>query len=178
MSQSITTTIIKQQENLWDFFTRKEEYSVQHLDQHGRFPFACSIYQEVLEPSVSEFLVTNGYHIEYPDDKQFAVCLTHDVDEIYPPVSHALRSSLRSLSEHDLTSFKKQVFWRWNGKEASPYWNFDQIMDLEEKYGARSSFYFLASDTDIRRFRYKIEDLENTLSHITDRGWEVGLHGS
>jgi len=50
-------------------------------------------------------------------------------------------------------------------------------MGLEEKYDARSSFYFLATDADIRRFRYNIEDLGGELGRIVDRGWEVGLHG-
>jgi peptidoglycan/xylan/chitin deacetylase (PgdA/CDA1 family) len=72
---------------------------------------------------------------------------------------------------------KGQLFWRYKGKENSPYWNFKEIMQLEEKYGAKSSFYFLAIDRDIRRFRYNIEDLENELGFIVDKGWEVGLHG-
>jgi len=35
----------------------------------------------------------------------------------------------------------------------------------------------LATDSDIRRFRYDIEDLEGELGRIVDRGWEVGIHG-
>ena len=50
-------------------------------------------------------------------------------------------------------------------------------MDLEEKFGAQSSFYFLATDADITRFRYAIEELEDDLGQIMDRGWEIGLHG-
>ena len=35
----------------------------------------------------------------------------------------------------------------------------------------------MATDKDIRRFRYDIEDLENERGSIADNGWEVGLHG-
>lgn len=172
-----TLQIIRQNEDLWDLYTLKEEYAPQHLDQHGRFLFSHSKNPEVLVPLVTKYLVDNGYEIEYPDGKQFAVCLTHDVDEIYPPLKHTLLSSLTCLKEMDFGGLKEQAFWKMRGKENSPYWNFQEIMDLEEKYGARSSFYFLATDSDIRRFRYNIEDLEGGLGEIADRGWEVGLHG-
>jgi len=168
---------IRQHEDLWDLYTRKEEYSPQQLDRYGRFVYAHSTNRDILEPRVSKHLVDNGYEIEYPDGKQFAVCLTHDVDEIYPPLKHTLLSTLTCLKGLDISGFKQQAFWKLRGKEQSPYWNFQEIMDLEEKYGARSSFYFLATDTDIRRFRYNIEDLEGELGRIVDRGWEVGLHG-
>jgi peptidoglycan/xylan/chitin deacetylase (PgdA/CDA1 family) len=126
---------------------------------------------------VSRFLTERGFAVEYPDGKPFAVCLTHDVDEIYPPREHILLSSLTSLGDFDLTAVRSQISWMFSGKEKSPYRTFKKIMDLEEKYGACSSFYFLATGSDILRFRYDIEDLENEVSQITDRGSEVGLHG-
>lgn len=168
---------IRQNQDLWDLYTRKEEYSPRQLDRHGRFVYAYSTNRDILEPRVSKYLVNNGYEIEYPDDKQFAVCLTHDVDEIYPPRRHTLLSTLTCLKRLDFSGIKQQVFWNLHGKEKSPYWNFQEIMDLEEKYDARSSFYFLATDADIRRFRYNIEDLEGEMGQIVGRGWEVGLHG-
>ena len=168
---------LRQHEDLWDIYTRKEEYSPRRLDQYGCFPYADSTYQNVLEPTVSNFLIDNGFVIEYPDNRQFAVCLTHDVDEIYPPLKHTLLSALTFLKKRDFFGLREQVFWKQHGKKKSPYWNFQKIMDLEEKYGACSSFYFLATDADIYRFRYHIEDLEDELGQITDKGWEVGLHG-
>jgi peptidoglycan/xylan/chitin deacetylase (PgdA/CDA1 family) len=168
---------IRQNEDLWNLYTRIEEYSPQNLDQYQRFIYAYSTHKGILEPSVSQHLVDNGYKIEYPDHKQFAVCLTHDVDEIYPPFKHTLLSSLTCFMNMNLSELKKQLFWKIQGKKKSPYWNFKEIMDLEEKYDAHSSFYFLATDADIRRFRYNIEDLEGELGQIVDRGWEVGLHG-
>jgi peptidoglycan/xylan/chitin deacetylase (PgdA/CDA1 family) len=168
---------IRQHEDLWDLYTRKEEYTHQQLDQYGCFIPAYSARQEILEPSVSRFLIDEGYDIAYPDNKQFAVCLTHDVDEIYPPLTHTLLSTLTCLMVLDINGLKRQAFWKLYGKERSPYWNFQEIMDLEEKYGARSSFYFLATNSDVKRFRYNIEDLEGELGRIVDHGWEVGLHG-
>jgi peptidoglycan/xylan/chitin deacetylase (PgdA/CDA1 family) len=167
----------QQNQELWDLFTNKEEYNPKQLDKFGRFVNVFSSYKNVLEPKVSKFLVEKGLKVDYPENKKFAVCLTHDVDEIYPPLSHTLLSSLYCMKNLNFKKLKNQLFWKIKGKEYSPYWNFKEIMDLEENYGAKSSFYFLAIDKDIRRFRYNIEDLENELGSIVNKGWEVGLHG-
>jgi peptidoglycan/xylan/chitin deacetylase (PgdA/CDA1 family) len=114
---------------------------------------------------------------EYPENKKFAVCLTHDVDEIYPPLKHTLLSSFYYMKNLNFNGLKNLLFWKYKGKDYSPYRNFKEIMNLEEKYGAKSSFYFLTTGNDIKRFRYDIEDLKNELGSIVDKGWEVGLHG-
>jgi peptidoglycan/xylan/chitin deacetylase (PgdA/CDA1 family) len=87
-----------------------------------------------------------------------------------------LLSSLYDLKNRNLKKLFNQLLWRKKGKEFSPYRNFKDIIKLEEKYNAKSSFYFIATDNDIKRFRYDIEDLENDLFFIIDKGWEVGLH--
>ncbi len=169
--------VLQQDRNLWDLYTRKEEYSPQQLNRYELFIHAYSANQNILEPTVSKYLVSNGYEVEYPDHQQFAVCLTHDVDEIYPPHKHTLLSFLTCLKKLDFDGVKQQVCWNRYEKKKSPYWNFQEIMDLEEKYDARSTFYFLATNSDIRRFRYDIEDLEIVLGQIIDKEWEIGLHG-
>ncbi|MDI3541378.1 MAG: hypothetical protein PWQ62_292 [Candidatus Methanomethylophilaceae archaeon] len=169
--------VLKKHDYLWDLYTLREEYRPSRLDKHERFIAAYSSNNCIPEPMVSRHLINNGHGVTYQDDKHFAVCLTHDVDEVYPPRTHTLLSMIASLRKQDLSGIKKQIFWKLGGKENSPYWNFQEIMDLEEKYGAQSSFYFLAADSDIKRFRYNIEDLEDELGQIVDRGWEVGLHG-
>jgi len=71
---------LKQNEELWNLFTRKEEYNHLMLDRYERFPHYLSQYRNILEPEVSKFLIKNGLNVEYPDGKKFAVCLTHDID--------------------------------------------------------------------------------------------------
>lgn len=68
----------------------------------------------------------------WPDDKKFAVVLTHDVD--------TARGHSRCR----------------------------QLMEIEERQGFRSAFYFVAERYPVSR------DLRNDL---TDAGFEVGLHG-
>ncbi|MGD0534050.1 MAG: polysaccharide deacetylase family protein [Methanoregula sp.] len=169
--------IIRQNQELWDLYTRKEEYTSQRRDRYDCFRYAYSTHQEVRKPLVSRYLLDHGYKIEYPNNSSFAVCLTHDVDEIYPPPIHSLLSSISCIRNLDFDRFKNQLFWKFRDKVKSPYWNFNEIMELEEKYGAKSTFFFIATNVDIRRFRYNIEDLKSELGSIVDKGWEVGLHG-
>jgi peptidoglycan/xylan/chitin deacetylase (PgdA/CDA1 family) len=169
--------ILRHNVDLWNLYTRKEEYSPVRLDDHGRFDYSSSGYPDISNPLLSQYLIDNGFKAEYPENRKFAICLTHDVDEIYPPTSHALLSSLYHLRNLDLKSLKNQLFWKRQGRTFSPYWNFKEIMALEERYDAKSTFYFMAADRDIRRFRYDIEELEDELCAIADGGWEVGLHG-
>lgn len=177
---------LKQKKDLWDIYTRREEYAPAMLDGHGRFD-RNSAYKsgenagitnaDITSPVLSRYLVDKGFMTEYPDDRKFAICLTHDVDEIFPPPSHALLSSLYLLKGFRIEGLKRELFWRRRGQNHSPYWNFGDIMALEERYGAKSTFFFLAADRDIRRFRYDIETLGEELGSIADGGWEVGLHG-
>ncbi|TAH65963.1 MAG: hypothetical protein EWM52_05475, partial [Methanosarcina mazei] len=169
--------LLKQKADVWDLFTRKKEYQPSKLDEHGRFFFTEEDLKNASSPEVSRYLVENGLKVEFPENKTFAVCLTHDMDDIYPPFSHSLLSSVSCLKSLDFRGLTAPFLWRFKGPEYSPYLNFSDIMDLEEGFGAKSSFYFLASREDPVRFRYDIEDLENLLGDISDRGWEAGLHG-
>lgn len=169
--------LLKQNPKMWDLFTKNEEYFPNKLDKHDRFIYANSKDKCVLEPEVSKYLVKNGMGVEYPDGRKFAVCLTHDIDAIYPTSIHSFLASLSCIKSLNFSEFKSHVLWRTRGKKYSPFLNFKQIIDLEEKYNAKSSFYFIATEKDPLRFRYDIEDIESELGFIADNGWEVGLHG-
>jgi len=169
--------ILKEDPKIWDYFSKKEEYLPTKLDSHNRFTYAHSTHKDIFEPNISKYLIQKGFEVEYPDNKKFAVCLTHDVDDIYPPLKHMLLSSVYSLKELNFNELKNQISWRNNNGKKSPYLNFGQIMQLEEKYDAKSSFYFIAAKEDPIRFRYDIEDIKNEIGTISDSGWEVGLHG-
>ena len=169
--------LLKQNQEIWDLFTRKEEYSSKNLDEHGRVLYAQKDLKKAFEPEVSRYLVEHGMKIEFPENKTFAVCLTHDVDDIYPPLSHMLLSSAHCLRNLNFQGSAAQFLWKFRGLEHSPYFNLSEIMDLEESFGAKSSFYFIAAEADPIRFRYDLEDIGHHLGEVSDRGWEVGLHG-
>jgi peptidoglycan/xylan/chitin deacetylase (PgdA/CDA1 family) len=168
--------ILKTKEELWDLFTKKEEYNMTFSDKYDRFPYYLSNQRDVFDPKVSRFLIENGLCPEYPDGKKFAVCLTHDIDVIYPERLYQIVGAAKAFSKGKLMDAMKTSFSRIN-KKWNSYWNFREIMKLEAKYNAKSTFYFLALHPGEEDFNYKIEDLETELSFISDYGYEVGLHG-
>lgn len=168
--------ILKQNTDIWDLYTRKEEYARKPPDE-CRSVYRHKDKNAVMRPLASKFLIDNGIRADYPENKKFAVVLTHDVDHIYPRIPHTLLSSLYCLKNRDLAELSRQLFWRYKGKRSSPYRNFKKIMELESEYGAKSSFYFITADRDVKRVRYDIGELESDLGSIVDRGHEVGLHG-
>jgi len=166
------------QENpaLWDLFTRKEEYSATVLDQYRRFAFSQSQHRDVTHPAVSEYLIDHGWNVHYPDNRPFAVCLTHDIDAVRYNIWHWPYETAMALRRGRMGSALR-VFSHRLSKKINPIWNFESIMDLEAKYGAKSSFYFLALEKGEDDFSYPIESLRDEIRNIMDRGCEVGLHG-
>ena len=166
--------LLQKDPELWDLFCRKEEYQSPLRDKHNRFPYYASSCRDIFEPKASEYLVKNGYKVEYPEGKPFAVCLTHDIDGVYEPVQD---KALRALKQgvHARFSEAYHSVKQMRSKKI-PYVNFEDIMELEDRYHARSTFYFLALDPKDQDFSYNIKDLEHELGTIKDRGWEVGLH--
>jgi len=171
---------LRQNKEIWDLFTKKEEYNPAFLDQHQRFPYYLSKNRSALEPGVSKFLIENGFNIKYPDDKKFAVCLTHDIDAVYFNNWTYIKKVIKSVKENRLRTafnslrgiFGKKIK-RWN-----PLWNFREIMELEKKYDAKSTFYFLVNNKGEFCLNYNIKDLKTELKLISKNGWEIGLHGS
>lgn len=151
--------IIRANKELWDLFTNKEEYESLLFDQYQRFPYYLSKNRDIFEPRVSNFLLQNGLKVEYPGKKKFAICLTHDIDTVY------------------ISKSKLGILLNSINKKFNLFRNFFKIMDLEKKYDAKSSFYFLALNKNDLNFTYKIEELNKELRYITDNDWEIGLHG-
>lgn len=162
---------LKNNPELWETYVNDKGI----FNTESRYDGLCRT--NVMNPVVSEYLIKQGYQVGYPDKKKFAICLTHDVDDIYPPISHRILSGLWSIKKCDWSGLREHLFWNRKGKQASPYLNFQKIMELEKKYNAKSSFYFMTASRDPRRFRYNIEDIADELNLIVENGWEVGLHG-
>lgn len=163
---------ILKNDRIWKIYTRNEEYNPLVLDRFNRFNYYASSNKNILEPMVSRFLMENGSEINYPDGKKFAVCLTHDVDKVFLYWKARCSNCLKELARLKFNSSIKGLFRR------NPYLNFREIMDIENRYNARSSFYILTTNRDILNDPlYDAKDLEDELKHVIDQGWEVGLHG-
>lgn len=167
--------IIRRDPGLWSLFTREEEYSPELLDEFGRFPYYMSRDRNVFQPRVSEFLNENGCSMEFPGGHPFALCLTHDIDHVYTPIFKKGLSAWRSLKRGEIREAVGSISQVRSRKR--PLCNFNDIMDLEEKYGGKSTFFFMVESPGDRAYSYDIEDVAEEIGEIVERGWEVGLHG-
>jgi peptidoglycan/xylan/chitin deacetylase (PgdA/CDA1 family) len=119
----------------------------------------------------------------WPEDRKFALCLTHDVDRVDKSWWHCLYYFLETKNPYQI----KSVFTK---KREMPYWNFERIMDIEREYGVRSTFFFLNETKRVNFFKpstyaltfghYKINDprIIEIIKKLDSGGWEIGVHGS
>ena len=155
--------------SLWEKYTLQDE-SVGDLDSLGRILLKN---KNSIEPVVSKYLFENGFRIEFPNDKKFAICLTHDIDKAYTSVMRKGINLLRGhLNGRGVLDSLKDF-----SSPHMPNCNFKKIMDIENKFNARSTFFLLALRAGEKDYNYNVESLKNYTGEIIDRGFEIGLHG-
>jgi hypothetical protein len=121
----------------------------------------------------------------WPDKKEFAVCLTHDIDTIstQTPREFFARSfqSARFIVRMRFREAREKVFNALKPifQKQSPQLTFKTIIDLEKTHGFKSSFYFCGGgkgyqiDYDLRN-----KNIVDIIHYIQACGWEIGMHGS
>jgi len=178
--------------------SRYEEVIINSRDEHARFPATASLaYQEGFldRPIVNEYIELLWNWIQllksdlkrrplWPQDKDFAVCLTHDVDSIrkyrfLPPVITIVSLVLRRNFKQAISRTLEYLSSILNLRK-DPFDTFDYMLNLEQKYGFRSSFYFLGSPGVKFAGRYAIDStvVKRLIHEIEESGCEVGLHGN
>jgi len=193
------------------FLSREEEISVEK-DQHGRFECQSSIAYKsgfIQRPIVNEYvlllsqMITFAFKIKdlpllqkmyWPDGKEFIVSLAHDIDWLSEPkrlLFKALSYFKKAVSLLMGRNFKELldkslIVIRSIGLSNNPKWNLQEVINLEERFGYKSTFYFLANSKnrysgDIARYgTYNIQSrkIKRLFRTIVQRGWMIGLHGS
>ena len=167
------------QETIKDIFTSKQEYSTNNLDRFNRVLSYSINRDDFFKPVVSEALIRNGFNPVYPNGKKFAVVLSHDIDLLYINKSkeQAIKNSFKGIIKKDyklfsnsLKSIRRNTIW--------PECQVENILEIEKKYGAKSTFFFIAVDKNNSAYNYNISEQKEILKLIKDTGNEVGLHGS
>lgn len=115
------------------------------------------------------------------------VALTHDVDRAYKTYQYVTRM-LRYLKRANLKEVVQELVSITD--YADVFWNFPEIMEMEEGFGVRSTFFFLNESIPFELFninnwklslgRYKYSDkrIRSIISSLDKNGWEIGVHGS
>jgi hypothetical protein len=132
-------------------------------------------------------LVQQSY---WPHGKTFAVCLTHDVDEIKKTYQWITRP-LRFLLRGDLSGLKDQVrsvVHYFRGEE--PYYTYDDLMTIERDLGVKSTYFILkesgnpnirSKDTWYlfgRNRSLQSPRIQALIRQLVANGDEIATHGS
>lgn len=127
----------------------------------------------------------------WPEGREFALCLTHDLDEVKKKYQYLTRS-LKSIKDMNLKGLKNQslsLMSRLSGAE--PYWDcLESLQEIERKYNVTSTIFFLNETAKVkslepsswihygRKFDIKAPYIVNRMRELERDGWEVGVHGS
>ena len=153
-------------------------------DYYCDFLFSCI---QLVQKTTKQPLVQKAF---WPEGKNCAVCLTHDVDEVkktYQWVTYSLKL-IKQGNFGNLIPQCRSLIEKLKGHE--PYWTFDEIIRIEGSRRVKSSFFFLKETGKVclsdrrtwrhlgRRYDFNAPNVRKLLHELHSRGWEVGLHGS
>ena len=114
------------------------------------------------------------------------VALTHDVDRIDKTFQYITRfgTNIKQFRSYNFTSWVSNIF------NPKAYFMIRDVMGIEEKFGVKSTFFFLQESIPFNLFHisnwplslgyYKLKDrrLKEIYPVMLSEGWEIGLHGS
>jgi hypothetical protein len=136
------------------------------------------------------------------DNNLFSVCLTHDVDRVesYSPTSFLRDLKKQKLFENNLFNrlkiqfniLKTSIKKRMQNKVFDELWCYERWVDLENKYGVKSTYFFFVrpdeEDISIYDCDYELIDeivydskkvsVAQYIKRLKNDGFEIGLHGS
>lgn len=177
---------------------RIEEIGRTDLDNHGRFPAIHShAYKHgyLERPVVDEWLHVLGQVIQkqWPQvelkQHEFSMKVSHDVDSPSLYQFKPWQTIIRMMAGHllkrrDIKAFLQAPYIKLSaGKRLhpqDPHNTFDWLMDVSEKNGLTSAFYFICGTTSNMDADYQPEEpaIRELIQRIHQRGHEIGLHPS
>lgn len=182
--------------SIFFMLTRYEELVLSDRDEHGRFPAKASLaYRENFldRPIVDEYVEILWACIKrlWPNlerkKQMYRVWLSHDVDEPLAIVGRPWHKVFRSvmgdlIKRQSIDLAVQRLVARATGNyERDPYNTFAFIMDLSERYGLKSTFFFKVGCTNPRfDANYSMDNpwVQKLMRTIHERGHEIGLHPS
>lgn len=120
-------------------------------------------------------------------NNRLKVALTHDVDRTKKTYQH-FTHLIKALGKLD---FKNALYQITSFNESNQvYWNFDEILEIENEFNIKSTFFFLIESIPFNLFRISNWKLSlgrfdinepriiSMINYLDENGWEVSLHGS
>lgn len=185
--------------SIFYILTRAEEIANPTRDEHGRFLAKAShAYQNgyLHRPVVDEYIEILWACMKrlWPrlerKKREFRMILSHDVDvpfaEAFSSPSRVLRSFggdilKRKDPQRAVNRIGNWIATRRGDFKRDTNYTFDRIMDISEKQGLQSAFYFKTACTNPEfDCHYSIDHpyVRQMLREIHERGHEIGFHPS
>jgi len=175
--------------------TRYEELARPDRDQYGRFPAAAAAASRegcLRRPIVDERVdgLWEALQAAWPrldrKPRAYEVILTHDIDDPLATLQHTPRDVVRQLGgdlvrRRDARLAVSRVRSLLGERSHDPNNTFDLLMDVSERHGLRSAFYFLAHRDQVPRtgsYLFEHPWVRSLIGRIARRGHEVGIHPS
>jgi peptidoglycan/xylan/chitin deacetylase (PgdA/CDA1 family) len=178
----------------------EEHVDPRQRDEHGRFPATASalgssgwLQWPILDMYLHIFVALARLawpRVALPPLKGPGVVLGHDVDHPSSSIRWHGRERLRKVGgdlfrRRDVGLAVRRASSFLPGASAvsrfDPYNTYSFLMQTSEAAGLRSTFFFLAKDTEIPYgSRYRLDDgwAARLVAEIAERGHHIGLHGS
>jgi len=190
---------------------RVEEHEHDHRDQWGNWEFAfCESYREgrLWEPDVDRWVQSQrrelGARAPWPDDRPFAICLSHDVDLVAEQVTprQAFRSMRLSLLGAGGSTQERVVRLARPGVRAARALHhglarapaadaLERCVEIERSSGVTATYFFTVYPGgkghrydctydfgDSCRFAGARTTVADVVRQLDSEGFEIGLHGS
>ncbi len=178
--------------------SRWEEHANKTREVHNRFPSVASLAYKnnfLDRPIVNEYIEMLWKMLTFlgceqkQKKRKFELILTHDVD-------NPLKFSGWRGAKTFIINFAGDIIKRRNpflalstlrsfvfiklGLEKDPFDTFDYLMDLSEKSGVKSNFYFMGGGTTEYDSCYSLKDnfIKKLMEKIDKRGHNIGFHSS
>ncbi|MBL4657796.1 MAG: polysaccharide deacetylase family protein [Flavobacteriales bacterium] len=173
------------------FLSGWQEHHIADRDEWGRFPYASSIQYKL---GIAGIPVVNYYFdllkhvvekvyevqlaVDMWGDCNYATFLSHDIDRCQ---SGWLEGGSSEVKKGNLLSPIKLIAKKLMVEDV--WFNFDEILELENKRKARSTFFFLAKQgkvNDVPNADYDVTNskFENVFTSIELANSEIAVHGS
>jgi peptidoglycan/xylan/chitin deacetylase (PgdA/CDA1 family) len=168
-----------------EYFLRKDE-----MGTKLRLMPTVDILEEALVSAINHVIPGSIHRFTWPDNRNFALVLTHDVDRVYktyqylPSIwNYAKKFNISKLGYHLINLFFKHGV-------NNPYWVFEDICTLENSLGVKSTYYFLNEKGKhnplslqswiLYRGVYDVEStaVKRVIRKLAETGFEIGVHGS
>lgn len=165
--------------------SRWEEMVTESYDRWGRFPEKEAVavkFNFITKPIVHLYaelvrLFCSEYGMVIPQAHTFQKTLSHDVDYLYKwgsPVDFFKTCCADLLKRLSVRQFKSSLKMWKSGQD--PYDVYAKLMDLSERHGLQSTFYFL--NTKSNECELQTERGQQIVASILNRKHNVGIHSN